>query len=230
MQAKDVMTANVISVAPETSVDAIAALLLDRNISAVPVVDADNQMLGIVSEGDLVHRVAGDSERRGSWWLGLMASRKEQAAEFTKTHGRSAEDIMTRDVVTVGEETPVADIARLLEQKRIKRVPVIRDHKLVGIVSRANLLHALAASQQEMAAPSSDDRSIRETLVAVLESKVWLSRGISNITVINGAVEIWGWVESDRERQAINVAAENTAGVTSVTDHLGSLPPWVSGA
>lgn len=230
MQAKDIMTTNVISVAPETSVDAIATLLLERNISAVPVVDSNNRILGIVSEGDLVHRVAVEGGRRGSWWLSLMASREEQATEFTKTHGRRADEIMTRDVVVVGEDTAVAEIARLLEQRRIKRVPVVRDHELVGIVSRANLLHGLAASPQEIAAPSSDDRSIREALVAALESEGWLTHGNFNVTVTNGAVEIWGWAETDQERQAIKVVVENTPGVVSVADHLGALPPWAWGA
>jgi hypothetical protein len=133
--------------------------------------------------------------------------------------------------VTVGEDTPIGEIAGVLEERRIKRVPVVRDGKLVGIISRANLLHGLAARKEAAAnAPSADDRSIREAVMAALGQEGWLTHGSLNVIVTDGAVELWGWVESDDERQAIKIAAENVAGVRSVEDHLGSVAPWVWGA
>src|SRR6516162_4436631 len=155
MRAMDVMTSEVISVDPDTSVQALAALLSERGISGVPVVDADNRVVGVISEGDLVYRVETGTERRKeartgrrrSWWLDRIASDRELARDYVKSHGRTVRDVMTRNVVVVDDTTELADIAILLETKRIKRVPVVRDGRLVGIVSRANLVRALATAK-----------------------------------------------------------------------------------
>ena len=164
MRAIDVMTPNVITVDPDTSVQGLATLLSERGISGAPVVDSNGRMIGIVSEGDLLHRTELGTERHGerrqSWWLDHFAS--GEAREYVKSHGRTVKDIMTRDVVTVTEETNLADVATLLETNRVKRVPVMRDGKVVGIISRANLVRALSAT---MATPPADagedDRAIR---------------------------------------------------------------------
>ena len=142
MQAKDVMTTKVVTVQPDARVEHIAALLLERSISGVPVVDADGRLLGIVTEGDLMRRPEIGTERHRGWWLRLFGDERERAAEYARAHGSRAADVMTRNVVTVSEETSVGEIARLLEEHRIKRVPVVRDDKVVGIVSRANLLQS----------------------------------------------------------------------------------------
>ena len=231
MQAKDIMTTNVVTVTPETGVDEIARLLLQRRISAVPVVDANVAIVGIVSEGDLMRRPETETERHRSWWLGLLASREEQAEAYIKTHGTHAGDVMTRNVVTVSEETSVGEIAHILEQRRIKRVPVVRDGKVVGIISRANLLHGLAAQKDKIATvPSADDRSVREQVTAVLNDQGWVTHGGLNVIVNDGVVELWGWVESEQERKALKMAAEGVAGVREVQDHLGRVAPWVWGA
>ncbi len=154
MRAMDVMTTNVITVSPDTSVQEVATLLSERGISGVPVVDAENRLVGIVSEGDLLHRVETGTDRRPdrrsgrrrSWWLDTVGSDEELARDYVKSHGRTAKDVMTSEVISVSETTELADIANLLETKRIKRVPVVRDGRLVGIVSRANLVRALAAA------------------------------------------------------------------------------------
>src|SRR5215471_11763246 len=147
MRAMDIMTTEVITVAPTTSVQEVAKLLSERGISGVPVVDADNRVVGILSEGDLLHRVETGTERttreRRSWWLDSLAS--NQARDYVKSHARTARDVMTGDVISVDEMTPLADVAMLLETKRVKRLPVLREGKLVGIVSRANLVRAIAA-------------------------------------------------------------------------------------
>src|SRR5262245_51233763 len=165
MRAADVMTSEVISVDPDMSVHALAALLSERGISGVPVVDAEGRVIGIVSEGDLLHRIETGTQRRTgrrrSWWLEGIASDREQARDYVKSHARTVKDVMTRDVVSVSDTTELAEIANLLETKRIKRVPVVRDRKLVGIVSRANLVRALAIAKS---APPTigdpDDRTI----------------------------------------------------------------------
>ena len=135
MQAKDVMTIDVVTVSPDTEVSDIAKLLLERHISALPVVNSEGQVLGIVSEGDLLHRRETDTEKHRNWWLGFLVGSEQRATEYSKSHGTKASEIMSREVVTVNEDAQLGDIAELLEVRRIKRVPVLRDGKLVGIVS-----------------------------------------------------------------------------------------------
>jgi CBS domain-containing protein len=231
MQASDVMTTNVVTVSPETRVEQIAALLLERRISGVPVVNADGRLVGIVTEGDLMRRPEMGTERHRGWWLRFFGDERARAEEYARAHGSRAEQVMTRNVITVTEETPVNEIARLLEEHHIKRVPVVRDGRVVGIVSRANLLHGLAA-QPEPAPPvrPMDDRSIREAVLGALERDGWTAHGRLNVIVRNGVVELWGLVDSDESRRAIRVAAENVPGVVGVKDNLGRIRPWLWGS
>lgn len=228
MQAADVMTTNVITVPPDTGVRDIARLLLKHRISAVLVVDTEQRALGIVSEGDLMRRAENDTDRRHSWWLEAIFSTHDKAADFIKTHGRTAGDVMTRDVVTVTEDTPLHEIAGLLERHHIKRVPVTRDGRLVGIVSRANLLHGLAAKGAESAHPSSsDDQTMREKLLHALSKEAALDTALINVVVNDGVVQLWGIVDSENEKKAAQIAAENTPGVRTVENHLWLAPPWI---
>ena len=150
MNAADVMVSNVITVRSDAAVEQIAEILLTNRISAVPVVDESGRLVGIVSEGDLIHRVEAGTERHRAWWLELLSARDILEHEFIKSHARKAADLMTRPVITVQPDTPLSDLAALLEKHRIKRVPVVQDGKLVGIVSRANLIQALVRSGREM--------------------------------------------------------------------------------
>ena len=228
MLAKDIMTTKVVTVVSEAPVAEIADLLLARRISGVPVVDSEDRLVRIVSEGDLIRRQQGEGRR--SWWLSLLTSPDESAREYIKTHGQRAEDVMTRDVVTVTEETPLGEIAQLLEKRGIKRVPVLREGKVVGIVSRANLLHGLAAQKDQIpVAPSPDDRTIREQVIALVERQGWATHGSLNVIVADGVVELWGWVDSDEERKALKIAAEGVAGVGEVQDHLALIAPYLRG-
>ena len=231
MRASDIMTTKVITVSPDRKVDEIARVLLEKGISAVPVVDGNDNVVGIVSEGDLWRRQENETERHRSSWLGMFTSSEDEAREYSKTHGRTAAQVMTDNIVSVSEDTTVGDIAQLLEKRRIKRVPVLRDGKLVGIVSRANLLHGLAASKSSgPAAPSVDDRQLRKNILAKLEHENWISHGALNVIVTSGNVELWGWVNSEDERKALLIAVETVDGVASVEDHLGMVAPWVQGA
>jgi len=223
MRAMDVMTTNVITVSPDTSVQEVAKILSERNISGVPVVDAQNRLVGIVSEGDLLHRVETGTDRRTgrrrSWWLDTVGSDEELARAYVKSHGRTAKDVMTSEVTSVSETTELADIANLLETRRIKRVPVVRDGKLVGIVSRANLVRALAAAGSRLSADTAtDDRTIRQKLLAELQGQEWVHAWAADIIVRDGVVHIW--VSDDRpeeERQALRVAAEAFAASRSTS-------------
>ena len=231
MRAMDVMTTNVVTVGPDTTVQEVAKILSEKNISGVPVVDTENRLVGIVSEGDLLHRVETGTERRvqrrrRSWWLDTVGSDEELARDYVKSHGRTARDVMTREVITATDTTELADIANLLETKRIKRVPVIRDGKLVGIVSRANLVRALAAAGSRLTADTAtDDSTIRQRLLTELQGQEWVHTWASDIIVRDGIVHIW--VSDDRppeEREALRVAAENISGVRGVEEHIVPAP------
>lgn len=223
MQVSDVMTVDVVSVSLDTPVDAIARLMVERRISGVPVVDRQSRVLGMVSEGDLIRRSETDTARRRSWWLQLLSPSAELASEYVKTHGRRAEHVMTRKVVTVAETAPLREVADLLERHGIKRMPVLRDGRLVGIISRANLLQALASAGASTAAARGDE-AIRELLLAELRRQKWAPALPGNVIVTDGIVHLWGNVLSEEERTARRVAAENIDGVRGVEDHMTLAP------
>lgn len=221
MRARDVMTADVVTVTEDADVRDVARLLLRHRISAVPIVDSGNRVLGIVSEGDLMQRPEAETEYRLSWWLAFLAEPRDRAKEYVKHHSTRVKDVMTRDVVAVTEDTTLNEIAHLLETRRIKRVPVLRGGVLVGIVSRANLLQGLASSEKRpLAAPAAEDRAIRERVVADLEADLGITSEIINVIVSEGTVELWGMVDSADEKQAILLAARNAPGVKDIRDHV----------
>lgn len=223
MQAIDIMTPKVISVGPDTEVREIAQLLLDHRISAVPVVDNDRKVLGIVSEGDLMRRIKRDDDHEHSWWLSLFTGGKDPG-EYIKSHGRKAQEVMTPNPLTVEENAPLHTIARLLEKHHIKRVPVVRQGKLVGIVSRANLLQGIANAAVAPTQSPVDDRKIRDAILKEVDQHTGASTDTISLIVDGGVVEIWGLVESPDQKQAVTVAAENVPGVTKVENHLGMMP------
>jgi CBS domain-containing protein len=220
MNAADIMTPDVITVGPDTPLDQVVTLMLDGRISGIPVVDED-AVIGIVTEGDLLRRVELGSEPRRSHLLELVSRATPLAAEYVRSHGRKASEVMTESVITVDDTTPIAEIARILETRRIKRVPVLRDGKLVGIVSRANLLRALATRLQATAPSQVDDQRIRTALLTELRAHKWGAMVAQlDVTVENGVVELWGVVHSQEQKMAVRVLAENMPGVTRVEDHL----------
>jgi CBS domain-containing protein len=231
MHASDVMTTDVITVSPDTSVQDLAALLGKHGISGAPVVDAAGQLVGIVSEGDLLFRAEIKTERRTqrrrTRWFDIFApGEQDQARDYVKAHGRSARDVMTHDVISVTETTELNEIANLLETRRIKRVPVVRDGKVIGIVSRANLVRALVATKAPPATDTNgDDRTIRHRLLAELKGQQWTRIWPSSIIVKDRIVHIWCSADSsDAERQALRVAAENIPGVQGVEEHVVAVP------
>jgi len=228
MQARDVMTTQVVTVLPATSVREVARMLLINRISAVPVVDKQGRILGILSEGDLMRRVEAGTDGSGSWWLSLLAGPEYRADTFVKSHGLHAKDVMTREVVSVSEGASLEEVASLLERHRIKRVPVVRDGKLVGIVSRANLLHGLVSWRAGTAAPGGD-REIRATIMDAV-TKVGIPNHFINVVVTDGTAHLWGATQSQAECDALRVAAETTPGVKRVENNLFVLPARLRGA
>jgi len=220
MKATDVMATKVITVRPDTPVATIAEVLLANRISAVPVVNDKDVLVGIVSEGDLIHRVEAGTERHRSWWLELLTGKEILAHEFVMSYGRKAADVMTRPVISVQPDTPLGDIAALLEKHRIKRVPVASNGKIVGIVSRANLIQALVKLNRTKTETSVDDLTLHSHILEQLRSKPWGDPSKISILVNNGSVELWGIVDSETEKNAIRVAVEVTPGVRQVANKL----------
>ena len=219
LTAADVMTSTVVTASPEASVPEVARLLQEHRISGVPVVDAGGTVIGIVSEGDLIGHAGAIGEQRRSWWLRLFTTEDAMVRDYAKTHARTALEVMTSEVITVPETACLADIARRMDKHGIKRVPVLRDGRLVGIVSRGNLLQALAAT--DVSKPvSADDRTIRARLTAELQAQPWAHMITKNFVVENGVVHLFGFVRNDEERSALRIAAENVPGVVRVEDRM----------
>lgn len=223
MNAHDVMTGDVITATPDDTVESVVETLLNHRISAVPVIDAEGHVLGIVSEGDLLNRrETGTSHHRRARWLDVFTSFADSgktARAFLKTDGTRASDVMTRRVITVEEDVPVADIARMLERHGIKRVPVVRDGRLVGIVSRANLLRNFAHGAAGQATGHADAAQLRKDLLKRLTS-AGLATHLLSITVSDDRIELWGDVEVSEQINAARVAAEAVAGDRGVENNL----------
>ncbi len=222
MQAKDMMTSPVLTISPDATVVEIAQLLLERHISAAPVVDDAGKLVGIVSEGDLMRRPESGTERHPSWWLSLISDPRKEAREFVKHHGLHARDVMSRHVVSVSETTPLQEVASLLEKHRIKRVPVLRDGKVVGIVSRANILQALVA-QPKSAPLAADDLHLRQAVQDAIKASGARTLYL-NVVVADGVIHLWGMAYNQDERQAMCVAAESVPGAREVRERISILP------
>lgn len=224
MKAADIMVRDVISVRPDDSVQNAAAILLDRRVSAAPVVAADGRLVGIVSEGDLVRRAEIGTERRRSWWLELLTAPETRAQEFIKAHAVKVADVMTKQVVTATEDASLAAIATLLERNGIKRVPIVRGDKVVGIVSRRNLLQAFVDAASARSFVSRSDETIRNAIIDQIRALPWGKPWLLTVTVADGVVALWGPVDSEQERQVMRVAVEATPGVMAVKDNLYRIP------
>jgi CBS domain-containing protein len=215
------MTPNVVSVGLDAPVPEIAALMLERRISAVAVVDAAGRAVGVVSEGDLIRRPELETDKPRSRWLRFLLSSDDEARDFVKTHGMRAQDVMSRPAVGVPIEASLADIVNLMARQRIKRVLVLDGDRLAGIVTRTDLLRALHAREAlPTTAVPPDDRALRETILATLAAEDWAANAIVNVQVTNGQVELWGAVDSEEQRRAIRLAVERIPGVRAIAERL----------
>lgn len=223
LQARDVMTRNVATVTEDTSVHDIAKLMTERHISGVPVVGQDNTLRGIVTEADLLHRVETHTEKKSSWWLTLFSDSEALAREFSKAHGRTAGDIMTRKIIAVPENATLDVIANAFDSYRIKRVPVTRDNVLVGIVSRGDIVRALLRLTERAHAREAgavDKVALRQSVLDSIRAQPWVNGGTVNVIITDDTVELWGSTETEDQRRAIKILVEETPGVVAVEDHL----------
>jgi len=220
MLASDVMVRNVVTVHPDTDVADAIKLLAEHDVSALPVLDDAGNLVGMLSEADLIHRVEIGSERHRPWWVEAVTGASTLATEFAKSHGKKVGEVMATGVISVSEDTPLSEIAALFERKRIKRVPVVKDGKLVGMVSRSNLIQALASAVGRVDQHDETDRQIRLELLSRLKDQKWTGFGDRNVTVGNRVVHLWGLVGSEEERKALLALAEGVPGVSSVSDEM----------
>ncbi|MGA8389851.1 MAG: CBS domain-containing protein [Pseudolabrys sp.] len=218
------MTSTVISVQPNATILQAARQMLQHHISGLPVIDR-GEIVGILSEGDFLRRRETNTERRRSRWLEFLMGPGKLAVEYTHSHGSKVAEVMTMEVHTVTEDTTLEDIVELMERRRIKRVPVMRGKKIVGMVTRSNLMHAMVSLARAEPKSAKADAAIRETLLAEMQKQSWAPAAMVNVVVRDGVVEFWGVIIDERQREALKVAAENIPGVNAVKDHLVWVEP-----
>lgn len=229
MKAADIMTRRATTISADAPIGTAIRIMLQNRISGLPVIDAAGDLVGIVTEGDLLRRDEVGTERHRPRWLEFLTARGRLAEEYARAHGRKIEEVMTREVATVQEDASIEDVVGLMEKRRVKRIPVMRGRQIAGIVSRADILRTLA-KKVSLAAVSgtANDQTIREAILAELQSQPWAGRNMVDVFVADGVVQLRGAIFDERERKALHVAAENIPGVKGVTDRLVYVEP-VSG-
>jgi CBS domain-containing protein len=225
MNAQDVMTRNVVSIGPDASIIEAVRTMLQHKISGLPVIDASGRLQGIITEGDFLRRAETGTQRKHPRWLEFLLGPGRLATEYVQASGRKVDEVMTPDVYTVTEDAPLEQVVHLMERHRVKRIPVVRGETVVGIVTRANLMRALASLALAEQPVTADDAAIRERLLTELTEQRWAPIGLIDVVVTNGVVKLKGALTDERQRQAVRIAAENIPGVKKVEDHLIWIEP-----
>jgi CBS domain-containing protein len=225
MKVRDIMSTRVVSIAPDAGVLEAVRLMLQKHISGLPVIDRSGTLVGVVTEGDFLRRSETGTERKRPRWLEFLMGPRRLADEYVHTHARKVEDVMTRELVTITEDAALDEVVRIMERRRIKRLPVMRGKEVIGIVSRANLLHALASLGAAAAPPAKTDAAIRQQLLAEFDKQTWAPVALVDVMVKDGVVELWGTITEEAQGEALKVCAENIPGVKSVVSHLTWIEP-----
>jgi CBS domain-containing protein len=222
----DVMTRNCVTIAPDATVEEAVNLMLSRQISGLFVVDKTGSLAGVITEGDLLRRDELGTQRSRPWWLSLFVSPARQAADFTKANGRHVRDVMTEDVISIAQDESLEEVVATMERNRVKRLPVTADGRVVGVVSRSDLLRALIGRVRNVSPLATDDRTIRTAILNALEAQSWAPMTTLNVTVADAVVDLWGTITNEEERHGIRVIAENSPGVKAVNDHMVYIEPY----
>jgi CBS domain-containing protein len=229
MKAQDIMTRDLTTVSPNTSVRDIAAVMVEKHISGVPVLTDNGQIIGMVSQSDLLHRAELGTERKHKWWFRTLVDSNALAQEYAKAHGRKAHDIMSRYVVSVRDDAELRDVADILDNYRIKRVPVVQEGRLVGIITRGDLVRALSQVQISKAVKKIDNAALHKTLHDRIRTQSWINESYISLTVNDGVVELWGFVDTIDQHSALRALVEETDGVSRVEDKLSVGVPFRGG-
>ncbi len=225
MEARQVMTSPLLTISPGATVRQAIEMMPEKRVSGLPVVDEIGQLVGVISEGDLLHRAELGTEKHRSKWLDILLGPGRSASDYVHSHSRRVADVMTTDVVTVEETTPLEDVVKLMEKLRIKRVPVVRDGGVSGIITRSDLLRAFLKTSAAREATPCSDEELAARIIAAIDAEGWAPDGSIHVKVADGHVTLSGTIFDERERDAIRVCAENQPGVTSVTDEMISVEP-----
>jgi CBS domain-containing protein len=225
MKVRDIMSPRVISIAPDSGVLEAVRVMLQNHVSGLPVIDRSGALVGVVTEGDFLRRSETGTERKRPRWLEFLLGPSRLADEYVRTHSRSVKDVMTPEPITIAEDAGLDEAVQIMESCRIKRLPVMRGGKVVGIVSRANLLHALVSLAANAPPPAMTDVAIREALLAQFENLTWAPAALVDPVVRDGVVELWGTITEEAQREALKVCAANIPGVKSVVSHLTWIEP-----
>jgi CBS domain-containing protein len=224
MKASDIMTRDVVTVKPETSVREIAELMTQHRISGLPVVNAGGRVVGILSESDLLHRAETGTEKRRKWWMRAFIDTDQLAREYAASHARNAGDIMSKDVVSVDADMELGDVAELLDRKKLKRLPVTQNGQLAGMITRGDLVRALTVRLREAAASPGVSEDLARSIRSRMQRETWLDTALVSVSVDGGEVELAGLVASHDQRRALRLLVEDTPGVKRVDDKLSIKP------
>ena len=220
MQASEVMTRDVLTVGPETAVATAADLMVRRRVSGLPVVDAGGRVVGMFTEGDLLRRAeTGTSDVHRPGWLSFLLGGSRDAGDYVKTHSRRVGDLMRTDVASLPPSADLENVVDLMQRRKVRRIPIVIDGRLVGIVSRLDLVRAVA-NKLEAVVSDSDDFGVEERLRTELEKQPWINANSIGVSVRNGVVTLTGFIYDERCRKALIVAASNVAGGVKVEDQL----------
>lgn len=220
MLAKEIMTRDVTTVSPSASVREAAKLMVDRRLSGLPVATSDGQLVGMLTASDLLHRVETGTEKQSSWFANFFADPDEMARRYAKAHGLKAHEVMSRHVISVRDDASLSEVADILDRSRLKRVPVVRDGTLVGIISRSDLVRILSEASIGRPLTKSNDAALQNAIWQQIRKQTWLDSGYVSVTVSDGVVEAWGMVASLEQRNALMILIEETAGGAKVESHL----------
>ena len=225
MRAKDIMKTDVVTVFPQTTVHDIATILVEKRIGSVPVVSESNDLIGIVTESDLLHREEIHTEHKRKWWLEMFVSAETQARDFIKEHGLRAEHLMSRVVTTVSPETELADVADILDAQNIRRVPVTENGKVIGILSRSDLVRAIARAKAPIAVSNTDNGALHKAIREEIKKQSWIDATYTNFMVNDGVVQLMGFVDTPEQQTALRVLIEGVPGVKEVSGNV-QLRQW----
>ncbi len=221
MNAADVMTREVVTVRPATLLADAIRLMLGRRVTGLPVVDDSFRLVGLLTEGDLLHRVETGTDSIRFGWLYALVAQGHLAGHYVHTHGRRVQDAMTHDVLTVGETASLDEVIRIMETRHVRRVPVVADGRLIGIVSRSDLLRALGTElDRTRISDRGGDEGIREAVLAEMARHDWATERRIDIVVADGVVTLGGAVFDERVKDALRVIVEGVPGVKEVRNDL----------
>lgn len=225
MKARDVMTRQLVYVTPTSDVTEAVRVMLSNHLSGLMVINDAGKLVGVVTEGDFLRRVETGTERHRAPWLEFLTGPKKLAEDYVRSHGRTVGEVMSRNVITITEDTPVEDAVAIMEKKKIKRLPVLDGDKVVGVLRRTDLMRAMATLGRTLSAPDESDAAIRDHIMKELRTRAWAPVAQIDVAVNEGVVDFWGTITEESQREALRVCAENTPGVKKVVDHLTWVEP-----